>query len=119
MASVPGLVCKTGAEGVFAAGLPDGRGLAMKVDDGGGRARPVVLAAALRRMGLDNEVIRARGDRPVLGGAVRVGHIRPGPPWSADRLPRAARRTCPVGRRGPTPPISVTGAAPNGEPPLG
>jgi L-asparaginase II len=79
MASVPGLVCKTGAEGVFAAGLPDGRGLAMKVDDGGGRARPVVLAAALRRMGLDNEVIRARGDRPVLGGAVRVGHIRPGP----------------------------------------
>ena len=44
------LVCKSGAEGVFAAGSRDGWGLAIKVSDGGGRAvRPAAVAAFGRR----------------------------------------------------------------------
>ena len=78
MRSAPGLLCKTGAEGVFAVGLPDGRGVAAKIQDGASRARPVVIAAVLQRLGLDNEVIRAQRDRPVLGGGTQVGVIRPG-----------------------------------------
>jgi L-asparaginase II len=44
MAAHPGLVAKIGAEGVIAIGTPDGRGLALKVLDGNGRA---VDAAAI------------------------------------------------------------------------
>lgn len=47
MQAWPGLVAKDGAEGVYAAGLPDGTGLAFKVADGSARPRPAVLAAAL------------------------------------------------------------------------
>ena len=44
------LVAKSGAEGVFAAGSPEGWGLALKVSDGAGRAvGPTVLAALGRR----------------------------------------------------------------------
>jgi L-asparaginase II len=75
--SVPGLLLKSGAEGVLAAGLPDGRGIAVKIEDGAARARSVVLAAALRRIGIDNDVIRAQQERIVLGGGAPVGVIRP------------------------------------------
>ncbi|CAA9460042.1 MAG: Hypothetical protein of L-Asparaginase type 2-like superfamily [uncultured Rubrobacteraceae bacterium] len=45
-----GVLCKSGAEGVFAAGSPDGWGLAIKISDGGGRAvRPAAVAALWRR----------------------------------------------------------------------
>lgn len=47
MQAWPGLVAKDGAEGVYAAGLPDGTGIAFKVADGSARPRPAVLAAAL------------------------------------------------------------------------
>ena len=47
MGAERGLVAKLGAEGVVAVGLPDGRGLALKVLDGGWRALgPATLAAA-------------------------------------------------------------------------
>ncbi|WP_028933321.1 asparaginase [Pseudonocardia spinosispora] len=75
--STPGLFCKTGAEGVVAAGLPDGRGIAVKIDDGNSRAHLVVLAAVLQRLGVDNDVIRARSERPVYGGRTLVGVLRP------------------------------------------
>jgi L-asparaginase II len=75
--SVPGLLLKSGAEGVLAAGLPDGRGIAVKIEDGASRARSVVLATALRRLGIDNEVIRAQQERIVLGGGMPAGVIRP------------------------------------------
>ena len=45
MTHVPGLMAKDGAEGVFAAALPDGRAVAVKVADGGYRA----AAARARR----------------------------------------------------------------------
>ena len=34
-ACLPGMIAKDGAEGVYAAGLPDGRGIAIKITDGG------------------------------------------------------------------------------------
>jgi len=41
VAGVPGLIAKDGAEGVYAAALPDGRAVALKVDDAGsGRGHP-------------------------------------------------------------------------------
>ena len=51
--AVPGLVGKAGAESVYAVGLPDGRGVAIKISDGSPRARPVAMAGVLRRLGLD------------------------------------------------------------------
>ena len=39
MRLVPGLMAKDGAEGVHVAALPDGRAVALKIADGGGRAR--------------------------------------------------------------------------------
>ena len=79
MRSVPGLVCKGGAEAVHAAGLADGRGVAVKIDDGAVRARGVVLAATLQRIGVDSEPIRAQRAPAVLGGGLRVGSVRPDP----------------------------------------
>jgi len=53
--AIPGAIAKAGAESCYALGLPDGRAVALKVDDGGARARPVLMAAALRRMGVLDE----------------------------------------------------------------
>ena len=47
MRAVPGLLLKDGAESVYAAALPDGRAVAVKVSDGGFRAGQAVLVAAL------------------------------------------------------------------------
>jgi L-asparaginase II len=77
MRAFPGLFCKAGAEGVYGVGLPDGRGLAVKVEDGAFRARPVVMAAALRRLGLDHPVLDTQLEHPLLGGGHPVGSIRP------------------------------------------
>jgi L-asparaginase II len=76
---VPGLFCKIGAEGVYAAGLADGRGIAIKVEDGDAakRARQVVMAATLRRLGIDQPVIEQHIALPVIGGGVTVGSTRP------------------------------------------
>ncbi|MEK7292713.1 MAG: asparaginase, partial [Actinomycetota bacterium] len=43
MQGIPGLMAKDGAEGVFAAALPDGRTVALKISDGANRARPPVM----------------------------------------------------------------------------
>jgi L-asparaginase II len=54
MLAEPGLVAKGGAEGVFAMGLPDGRGAALKILDGNARALgPAVVAVAREGLGLD------------------------------------------------------------------
>jgi L-asparaginase II len=75
MQGVPGLIAKDGAEAVYAVGLPDGRGIALKVADGGQRARPVILAAALRRIGIDAPVLDELAHAPVLGHGEPVGSI--------------------------------------------
>ncbi|MFT4294548.1 MAG: asparaginase [Micropruina sp.] len=75
---VPGMIAKDGAEGVYAAGLPDGRGIAIKITDGGIRARPVVMGAVLRRLWLGDAKLRARMlDMPVYGRGQVVGAVIP------------------------------------------
>ncbi|TWD81551.1 asparaginase [Kribbella amoyensis] len=75
--AVPGLICKVGAESVHAVGLPDGRGIAVKIEDGGARARAVVVAAVLRKLGYEHEVIEKHLRLPLLGGGVQVGAVEP------------------------------------------
>jgi L-asparaginase II len=72
---VPGLIAKDGAESVYAVGLADGRSVALKIADGGQRARPVVLAAALRRLGIDAPVLDELAHAPVLGHGQQVGSV--------------------------------------------
>lgn len=78
---VPGLFGKGGAEGVYAVALDDGRAAAVKIADGQPRARPVVMAAALRRLGLDAPVLSETGYAPVLGHGQPVGEVRTTLPW--------------------------------------
>jgi L-asparaginase II len=75
MRAVPGLVAKTGAEAVHVAALPDGRTLAFKISDGSMRAVPVVLAEALRRLGVRSEPLDRLGESPLTGGAAAVGAL--------------------------------------------
>jgi len=72
---VPGLIAKDGAESVYCVGLADGRAIALKIADGGQRARPVVMAAALRRLGIDAEVLDELAHAPVLGHGQQVGSV--------------------------------------------
>ena len=71
----PGLIAKDGAESVYAVGLADGRGVAVKVADGYPRAKPVVLAAALRRLGVESPALAQLESSPVLGHGEPVGAI--------------------------------------------
>ncbi len=72
---IPGVIAKDGAEAVYAVGLADGRGLAVKIADGGQRARTVVTAAALRRMEVEAPVLDQLADAPVLGHGEPVGCV--------------------------------------------
>lgn len=77
MRAVPGLMVKAGAEGVQLAVADDGRAVAVKVDDGAGRASVPVLVAALRRLGVElPEDLGPVVAPPVLGGGRPVGAIR-------------------------------------------
>ncbi|MBI5164948.1 MAG: asparaginase [Magnetospirillum sp.] len=82
MAKVPRLIAKGGAEGVYTAALPArGLGIALKIDDGAGRAAEVALLAVLDHLGAlraeDRTALAARLAPPVLSvaGAV-VGEMR-------------------------------------------
>ena len=75
--AIPGLMGKAGAESVYAVGLADGRGVAIKISDGNPRARPVAMAGVLKRLGFDHETLDAHTSGPVLGGGERVGEVRP------------------------------------------
>ena len=76
-AAVPGLVAKDGAEGVFAAALPDGRAVALKILDGSRRPVRAVVAAALQALGVDGPELAAAGYTAVLGHGAPVGSIEP------------------------------------------
>ncbi|WP_035756635.1 asparaginase [Granulicoccus phenolivorans] len=73
---VPGIICKIGAEAVYAVGLPDGRGIVVKIDDGSERACSVVMSAVLRRLGIRADVLAAQASEPVLGHGRPVGEVR-------------------------------------------
>nr|WP_206037819.1 asparaginase [Rhodococcus sp. HNM0569] len=77
MTTVPGLFCKSGADGVHAGVFDDGTSFAFKIDDGHERARlPLVAAVAHRVLGESSEDLAALASRPVLGGGARVGTVR-------------------------------------------
>ncbi len=82
LTAVPGAIGKAGAESCYAVALPDGRAFALKTDDGAPRVRPVLMAAALARSGVDREpgvdgdAVRRTGIVELLGGGMPVGEIR-------------------------------------------
>ena len=73
--ALPGAIGKAGAEGCYAVALPDGTAVALKIDDGAARARTVLMAAVLQRLGASHPVLDEQARLPVRGGAVRVGEI--------------------------------------------
>ncbi|MEU0152538.1 asparaginase [Micromonospora fulviviridis] len=77
MRGVPGLLAKVGAEGVIAAAVPGVGAVALKIDDGAGRARMPVLVSALRRLGVEAPVLIEYAEVPLLGGGLPVGAVRP------------------------------------------
>ena len=76
MLHVPGLMAKDGADGVFAAAMPDGRTVALKIADGANRARPPVMVAALRALGIDVSTVEPLVMQWVLGHGRHVGEVR-------------------------------------------
>lgn len=80
--AIPGAIGKFGAEAVHVLALADGRSVALKIDDGSDRARPVLLAAVLDLLGVldepgvDGAAVRRTGEHVLLGGGVPVGEIR-------------------------------------------
>lgn len=74
--TVPGLLAKNGAEGVYGAALPGVGAVGLKIEDGAWRAAPVALVAALRLLGVDVGGLTAVGEPPVLGGGDAVGVLR-------------------------------------------
>jgi L-asparaginase II len=74
---VPGLIAKDGAEAVYAAALPDGRAVALKIADGSERARQVVMVAVLQRLGVDEPAMAAMAAQPVFGHGRPVGAVLP------------------------------------------
>jgi L-asparaginase II len=76
MSTVTGSIVKDGAEGVYAAALPDGGAVALKIDDGSSRAADVAIVAALRRLGVPDAPLADMERTPILGGAREVGEIR-------------------------------------------
>jgi len=83
MEAVPGLLMKPGADGVCAFAFADGVACAVKIDDGGQRALPPVLATLLTRLLGDREAdLEALGRMtatPVTGGGEPVGEVRAAP----------------------------------------
>jgi L-asparaginase II len=73
---------KTGAEGVFCGALPEqGLGIAVKCDDGGGRASEAVMASMVARFLVLDDTDRAalaRFTRPILRNwnGIEVGALR-------------------------------------------
>ncbi|WP_077487622.1 asparaginase [Sinomonas mesophila] len=79
MRLVPGAVAKDGFEGVQLVGLPDGRAVAVKVADGGDRARMPITVRALAALGvpeaLDGGPLAQLARPDVLGGGRPMGSL--------------------------------------------
>jgi L-asparaginase II len=108
--AVPGLLMKSGAEGVCAFALADGRSAAVKFDDGAQRPVAPLMATLLRDLiassappapaaGLDGgqapdrdaglAILSGLATTPVTGGGVPVGEIRAALPPLSDLPPLA------------------------------
>jgi L-asparaginase II len=84
MQAAPGRIfVKVGAEGVYCAALPElGFGIALKCDDGAGRAAEAMIAAVLAKLLRSDEALSAelaRQARPAIRSriGVEVGALRP------------------------------------------
>ena len=82
MLAVPGLLLKSGAEGVEGFALADGRAGAFKIEDGAARGRVPVTVGLLRQLGAagepgaDLDMLAALATGPVYGGVELVGAVR-------------------------------------------
>lgn len=76
MRAVPGLLVKVGAEAFDAFADAEGRAGAVKIVDGGDRARVPVTVAALRAAGIDAPELAGLATTPLFGGGVPVGEVR-------------------------------------------
>lgn len=76
MRLLPGIVAKDGFEGVQLVGLPDGSAVAVKISDGGDRARMPAAVRLLAALGVDVEPIAGIATVPVLGGGHQVGLLQ-------------------------------------------
>lgn len=82
--SVPGVVAKDGAEGVYAAAALELGAVALKIDDGASRGRAPAMVAALRWLGADGEALARVPIEPVLGHGQPVGELLPAAALTAD-----------------------------------
>lgn len=76
MRLTPGLLAKDGFEGVQLVGLPDGRAVAVKISDGGDRARMPVTVRALEALDVDTAPLAGIATGDVLGGGRSVGLLQ-------------------------------------------
>lgn len=76
MRLVPGLLAKDGFEGVQLVGLPDGRAAAVKISDGGDRARMPATVRLLDALDVDTSPLARLAAAPVLGGGRPVGQLQ-------------------------------------------
>ena len=77
MSSIPGLLAKDGAFGVYTGSFADGRAMALKVEGGSEQGRNAVMAGLLIYLGVPESVVHTYSAQPVLGGGKVVGSIHP------------------------------------------
>jgi L-asparaginase II len=87
MRLLPGAVAKDGFEGVQLVGLPDGRAVAVKISDGGDRARMPATVHVLESLGVNTASLAGIGTSPVLGGGHQVGLLQSADFLKPDFLP--------------------------------
>ncbi|HEU4669024.1 MAG TPA: asparaginase [Arthrobacter sp.] len=76
MRLLPGSVAKDGFEGVQLVGLADGSSVAVKISDGGDRARMPATARLLEALSVDTAPLAGLATAPVLGGGRQVGVLQ-------------------------------------------
>ncbi|WP_395399988.1 asparaginase [Arthrobacter sp. UC242_113] len=76
MRLLPGALAKDGFEGIQLVGLPDGRAIAVKISDGGDRARMPVTVRALEALDVDTSALAGIATGAVLGGGRQVGLLQ-------------------------------------------
>ena len=89
MAAVPGLLLKSGADGVEGFALADGRSAAFKIEDGAARGRVPITVALLRRLGAEE---LPGADLTVLARAGHESDLRWRPGGRRDQDGDAAAR---------------------------
>lgn len=76
MRLLSGAVAKDGFEGVQLVGLADGSAVAVKISDGGDRARMPATVRLLEALGVDPAPLAPIATAPVLGGGHQVGLLQ-------------------------------------------